>query len=229
MSDASTYPITENFGWQQGYPLHTTPSDPAVPATEKTKYPGAGYGFHTGVDWGCPSGTPIVVNGVVIGLSGATGEVFGPHVHVGKFSSGICVNPGSPWNFTSAVVTEIAEDSTNGKYVRIQADGSSYVYLHMSDNTKVEVGQELKGATVKQLNRGDIVNVYRKFLGHDPTDNDFEYHLNQKGADWNEFTYDLMNNRKDLIQDAQARQITDLQAQLAQQGAELKPGKYFVK
>lgn len=130
---AKDYPITEGFGCQPGYPLNQS----LCPA---------GQGFHNGIDYGCPEGTPIVVNGITIGISGATGYVTGPHLHVGKWNGGTVMNPGSGgFSFKSAVVTEINEDPTNGKYVRVQGDGHSWVYLHMSDNKKVKVGQTLEG------------------------------------------------------------------------------------
>lgn len=127
MKDASQYPITTPYGNVPGYPLNN--------------------GFHNGIDYGCPTGTPIVVNGVTIGLSGATGYVTGPHLHVGKWSGGTVMDPGvgGGFHFNSAKVTEINEDATNGKYVRVQGDGYSWVYLHMSDNNKVSVGQVLEG------------------------------------------------------------------------------------
>lgn len=42
--------ISTPYGWVKGYPLHTNPNDPIIPASEKKKYPGKGYGFHTGID-----------------------------------------------------------------------------------------------------------------------------------------------------------------------------------
>jgi len=123
------YPITTPYGQVAGYPLNN--------------------GFHNGIDYGCPVGTPLVVNGVIIGLSGNTGYSTGAHCHVGKWINGVVQNPnGGGFQFNSAKVTEINEDATNGKYVRVQGDGASWVYLHLSDNNKVKVGQVLQGATM---------------------------------------------------------------------------------
>lgn len=137
MSDASQFPVTEGFGCQPGYPLNTGVCPP-------------GQGYHNGIDYGCPSGTSIVVNGVVIGISGATGYVTGPHLHVGRWVGGVATNPGvgGGFHFASAMVTGVSEDATNGKYVRVQGDGASWVYLHMSDNSKVKIGQILQGGNV---------------------------------------------------------------------------------
>lgn len=142
---AKDYPVTELYGCQPGYPLNQNLCPP-------------GQGFHNGIDYGCPVGTPVVVNGVTIGLSGATGAVTGPHVHVGRWINGQSTDPGvgNGWKFNSAVVTEINEDPTNGKYVRVQADGASWVYLHMSNNQLVSVGQVLQGEDMTNFTKAQI-------------------------------------------------------------------------
>jgi len=121
---AQDYPVTTPYGQVAGYPLNN--------------------GFHNGIDYGCPSGTPVVVNGVTIGLSGATGYATGPHLHVGRWIGSTVTNPVGGFNFKSAVVTQVASDAVNGNYVRLQADGASWVYLHLSKQL-VTVGQVLQG------------------------------------------------------------------------------------
>jgi hypothetical protein len=99
--------------------------------------------YHRGEDRAMPEGTPIIVNGLQIGLSGNTGASSGPHLHIGRFLGGNDTDPGGGgFHFGSAVVTEINEDAVNGKYVRVQADGASWVYLHMSVQTTF-VGHQL--------------------------------------------------------------------------------------
>lgn len=127
--NVTDYPITTPYGFVPGYPLNN--------------------GFHQGIDYGCPVGTPVVVNGVTIGLSGNTGYSSGPHCHVGKWIGGVVQNPlNGGFTFNSAVVTEIGEDKTNGKYVRVQGDNASWVYLHLSNNSLVHIGQVLEGDTM---------------------------------------------------------------------------------
>lgn len=124
---AKDFPITQGYGYDPSYPLNG--------------------GNHLGIDYGAPVGTPVVVNGVTIGLTGATGAVTGPHLHVGRWVNGAATDPGvgGGFQFNDAVVTQIASNTTDGNYVRIQGDGASWVYLHLSNNTMVSVGQRLQG------------------------------------------------------------------------------------
>lgn len=139
---ASDYPITTGYGWIKGYELNLDP----------VNHPG--YGLHRGVDRGCPVGTPVVVNGVQIGLSGNTGSVFpvptashpnnGQHLHIGCFLSGNHdTNPGNGgFSFRVAVVSQTGYDAVNGNFVKLAADGAVWVYLHLSKIT-VSVGRVL--------------------------------------------------------------------------------------
>lgn len=103
--------------------------------------------YHRGEDREMPVGTPVIINGVQIGLSGNSGWSFAPHLHVGRFVNGADTAPkGGGFSFSSATVTQISEDTKNGKYIRIQADGASWVYLHLSQQT-CSIGQVLKQPT----------------------------------------------------------------------------------
>lgn len=164
------YPVTELFGCQPGYPLNTNLCPP-------------GQGYHNGIDYGCPTGTAIIVNGVTIGLSGATGEVTGPHCHVGKWVNGVALDPGvgNGFIFSSAVVTEVNEDSVNGKYIRVQGDSASWVYLHMSDNSLVKVNQVLEADMVQteEDNRG----VFLAVVGRNPYPQEVGRYIGQEWPD----------------------------------------------
>jgi len=129
MATAQDYPVTFPYGAKSA-PYGTS----ALP-------------YHRGEDRYMPSGTPILVNGVQIGLSGATGFVTGAHLHIGRWVGGRDTNPGGGgFYFNNAVVTEVGQDATNGKFVRVQGDGASWVYLHMSQPT-ASVNQVLKPTT----------------------------------------------------------------------------------
>src|SRR5690349_4044125 len=93
-----------------------------------------GSGFHTGEDRTVTDNRKdvrLTVNGVYLGIVGTTGNSTGIHCHIGKWSGNGSHNPnGGGKAFKSAVITEIHRTVTNGngKYVRVQGDGYSWVY-----------------------------------------------------------------------------------------------------
>lgn len=138
-----------------------------------------GYdGFHTGEDRPAPVGTPVPVNGVAVGLVGATGEAYdaqgnrntpgAAHLHVDRYLNGTHTNPqGGGKTVAGAVVVAVAEDARNGKYVHVQdADGSRWGYRHLSKQL-VTVGQKLEGKgdevppDYQPVTDGDVINWLR--------------------------------------------------------------------
>jgi hypothetical protein len=135
---------------------------------------------HKGEDRAMAVGTPVIVNGVCIGYSGNTGDSTGPHLHIGRFISGLPTPPnGRGFGFAeTATVTQIGEDATNGRFVRLGAEGSSWVYLHLS-NVSCSLGQILpaitggKGADVitngvKYMNEDGAKDLWRLGLHREP-------------------------------------------------------------
>lgn len=131
MAVASDYPVTFPYGATS--PPYGTLANP----------------YHRGDDHYMPVGTPVLVNGIQIGLSGQTGWVTGPHLHVGRFSAGHDTNPnGAGFTLTSPVtITDFGYNATDGNYVGLSDGGGfRWVYLHLN-SSNVKVGQVLQGGT----------------------------------------------------------------------------------
>lgn len=162
-----SYPVTTPFGQVPGYPLNG--------------------GFHNGIDYGYPMGTPVVVNGVTIGISNNTGASTGPHLHVGKWVGGKAVDPGvgNGFSFNSAVVYDTGSDATNGNFVRVQGDGALWNYLHL-EKTLVTKGQVLKGGTMAANPDGnDIATYYQAIRGDQPTKQELDFAASLDWPGWN--------------------------------------------
>lgn len=159
------YPVTTPYGQVPGYPLND--------------------GFHNGIDYGYPKGTAVVVNGVIIGLSGYTGDVDPPgpkgaHLHVGKYVNGVVQNPGvgNGFSFKSAVVYDTGTDPIDGNYVRITGDGALWNYLHLQDILVIK-GEVLKGdsMTASQIEPDEtmIRLMYQGMVKTTPNANDVAF------------------------------------------------------
>lgn len=128
MRDAASYPISFPYG----------STDPPYSPQHK----------HRGDDRACPTGTPIIIGGTTIGMTGATGFVIGAHLHIQEFKDDYS-NVRKPQNaFKPGIVTVIDPngtigDGTFGKFVVTQnADGWSDSYCHLSQ-INVKVGQRI--------------------------------------------------------------------------------------
>lgn len=152
----NSYPITTPYGKVPGYPLNN--------------------GFHNGIDYGYPMGTPVIVNGVTIGISGATGAAYdaqgskgtpgAAHLHLGKFVNGAAQNPGvgNGFSFNSAKVYDTGSDPTNGNFVRITGDGALWNYLHLG-SINVTKGQLLEGEDMARIQElEDLANNRQSYL-----------------------------------------------------------------
>lgn len=108
-----------------------------------TDYPYSPTHPHRGDDRPCPTGTPVVINGTTIGLTGATGYVFGAHLHIQEWS-GTPANTRKPQNsFKPGRVTAATSSSDFGNYITITgSDGWNTSYCHLSQ-INVSVGQEI--------------------------------------------------------------------------------------
>lgn len=215
------YPITTPFGWVAGYPLNQDAAHP-------------GQGFHNGIDYGFPMGTPVVVNGVTIGLSNNTGASTGPHLHVGKYVGGTVQNPGvgNGFSFSSAVVFDTGYDATNGNYVRITGDGALWNYLHM-EKVLVSKGQVLKGEDDMIPDLAHLDMVFQRFFGRNSTGDEQSQFIGK--ISYTQLLDELVSQQayKDQVNYSDTGFVAvrdNWQAQLGKsQGTVLAPGSYVVK
>lgn len=190
---------------------------------------------HRGDDRACPTGTPVVINGVTIGLTGATGFVDGPHLHVQEWHNNY-LDIRKPQNaFKGGIVTNIDPNGTQGdgsfgKFITVKtADGWSDSYCHLSE-IKVKIGQELKavqGGNDMYPNQGDLTNFYNStgWPGHPPNGNDIAYWCYGTGnANWSKGADDVW---KDLMYTV--TQYVLAHPKPAPAGTKLNKGNYYVE
>lgn len=214
MKPASSYPVY--FGYK-------ATADPYYTAYKyQSSNPSLWVGsYHKGNDYGTPMGTPVDVNGVVIGRTGASGRVSGPHIHVQLYPE---QNPtGKEWNVPGAKVIATGYDQLGGYYIKLQgSDGITRYYGHLS-SIDVTNGQ-LIGGKVK-LTKEQIISVYTGFFDVEDSEVPSEFIKAYEGSENLDGLLTQLKNdptwkaRKALIQ--QMFKNPD--------GAVLQPGKYIVK
>lgn len=182
---------------------------------------------HKGDDRCNAMNVPIVVNGVQIGLTGATGYTFdndgnqgtpgAAHLHTQKIVNGTAINPNGGGNTLKnpVTVTVVGENAGKGKYVQLKdGDGALWEYLHMS-RQDVKQGQTLQGEIMEE---GDVYNLYKELTKEDPPMDFVKRVLAQKGKDrlYAFFTDPVIQAyMKDLRQwKASGQQLTDSQKKL---------------
>lgn len=222
---ASDYPVTFGYGATDGLYYAASKSQSSNPSLWIGPY-------HRGDDRAMPMRTPVVVNGITVGLSGNGGGEYEPHLHVGKFVNGADVDPqGQGFSLDGAVVFDILDnfsDPVNGKYVRIKdASGALWVYLHM-DAVSVTPGQQLikQGDTTPMTDKNFVTAMFIDLFNTAPTQAQIDQYVNRPFPDvYNELRSSLPHQQwvayvQQVIKDNdnRAAQITDLQAKLAATG-----------
>lgn len=158
-----------------------------------------GYdGFHSGEDRGNSSafGLPVTVNGVTIGTVGWTGYVLpkdknGTHTHIGRFVGGQATNPngGGERLGADATVTQVGEDSRNGKFVRVTSLGVDWYYLHLN-SVQVNKGDKLGGNVATKADRDAVRYLFEGFLDRQPNEGEYANFIGKDLTDvlWTVYT-----------------------------------------
>jgi murein DD-endopeptidase MepM/ murein hydrolase activator NlpD len=122
---------------------------------------------HRGNDRACPTGTPVVINGVTLGLTGATGMVSGPHLHTQEWRGDVATTRKPENEFKAGTVVDTGTRPQWGKFVTVQVNGWNTTYCHLSE-IKVRAGQII-GEQQEMVTKHGLDVIYRFRLGIAPT------------------------------------------------------------
>ena len=176
--------------------------------------------YHRGNDRPCPTGTPINISGVTIGLTGATGLVSGPHLHTQACTAGSSYaddfNP-APYEFKNGTVVVAGWHSQFGNRIVIRVGGVDITYAHLS-KINVAVGQQIGGSEVFQ-NIDEVKEAYRQMRGVEGTDAEMRPWIGQSKQRWIQLSTAETS--------AQRQALVDVRQALANEQA--KPAKEVIK
>lgn len=170
--NALDYPVTFGYGATDGY------------------YYGKGGvagPYHRGNDRPTPIGIPVVVSGVVIGKTGATGLVSGPHLHTQEWT-GKVISTRQPQNEGKpGVVVAVGEASQWGKYVSIRnEDGWVTSYCHLSE-VHVQEGRIINEGGDMKISEAVARQLYPLYLHREPESEDaWRYWIGRDIEEWND-------------------------------------------
>lgn len=197
--------------------------------------------YHRGNDRPCPTGTPIIISGVTIGLTGATGLASGPHLHTQACTAGSNyandLDPG-PYEFKNGTVISAGWHSQFGNHIVIRVGGVDITYAHLS-KINVQVGQVI-GDTLMIIQNADnwywrMNKVHMQIIGKEFPRSEFNWWVGKEFMSFVEAASDSPDAHP--AQDAQQwalanraaveKQIADLKAALANE--QKKPPKEVIK
>ena len=185
--------------------------------------------YHLGNDLYCPMNTDLTIQGVHLGLTGKSGMVGGPHLHVAKWQAGNVsggyyistykrsyFDPSDVWQQTGTVSEVGGNNPQAGNFIRVAADnGFTYEFFHLS-RIDINVGDKIEGDDMETITiLQSALNDARKNVEI------FESALNAQKQLTGTFESAL---------NAEREKTKELEKQLADQskGTELKTGKYYI-
>lgn len=161
---------------------------------------------HRGNDRAAPAGTPVIIQGIRIGLVGATGWATGPTLHTQAGTDIACqktINPG-PYEFQPGTVVNTGRGDQWGNYVTIKVGDKYIAYTHLSriDITKGSVIKALPTQPVikgvnEMANAEQVKAIYRAVLYREGDPGGIQ---NYTGRDANKIISEMLNSpeRKSL-------------------------------
>lgn len=204
--NANQYPVTFGYKAQDGY--YYGPN-------------GIVGKYHRGNDRPTPSGTPVVVGTQVIGLTGATGLVSGPHLHTQACTAGSNysndLDP-APYEFKYGTVVGAGWHSQFGNHIVIRTNGVDLTYAHLS-KINVTVGQVIGVNESMFQTIEEVKEAYLQMRGKVGTDAEMRPWIGQSKQRW------IQVSKAET--DSVRKQLADVKKALANEQA--KPPKEVVK
>lgn len=184
---------------------------------------------HKGNDRPTPNGTPIVIGGVTIGLTGDTGLVSGPHLHTqaGRDEwTQQAINP-TPYEFKPGEVVKVGEATQWGKYVCVRVGDVNIFYCHLS-RIDTKVGQIITEKDMAEHfgSEEELAWTHRLIFGMEPSKRWLQDTM-ASGASYKQITESMKNYAQESgISYPHYKEDSE---QVDEKVTELAPGLYRIK